>query len=97
MEEKASTVHICLYTHVDGVEKIVEVYKFSINDKLETAEENSISKKKTKKQKHQNLLKIINNLFQNMDQKMKEVSYTVVSTIILIFIFRAPCLRRRKN
>ena len=92
MEEKASTVHICLYTHVDGVEKIVEVYNFSINDKLETNEENSISKKKIKKQKHQNLLKIINNIFQNMDQKIKEVRHTFISTITVIFIFRASSL-----
>ena len=75
MEEKASNVHICLYTHIDGVEKIIEVYNFSICDKFETNEENEniISKKKMRKQKHQHLLKIITLLFQNMDQKIKQV------------------------
>jgi len=75
MDEIASNVKMCLYTLVDGIKTIVEVYSFVINpSKKKTQLQAAGEKAMKKKSKHQLLLEAVHQMFDQMDDRMKMVN-----------------------
>ena len=72
MDEIASNVNMCLYTLVDGIKTIVEVYSFVINPSTKKTQSQAAGE--TAMKKHQLLLEAVHKMFDQMDDRMKMVN-----------------------
>ena len=74
MDEIASNVNMCLYTLVDGIKTVVEVYSFVINPSTKKTQSQSQAAGETAMKKHQLLLEAVHKMFDQMDDRMKMVN-----------------------